>query len=161
MSKLRYIAPVVAVATTVSGASLIPSGQALANTKHDTCDFLTETICLYYSAGTDSSVWRDAYGIAYPDFTSDTADGQHKAEYDEFTGGTGSGKGVRNDAHSEANPTSALSDYLCSLPDLEGDVWPLAPFTSVAVTISNGSVHKYENLRNNNASFFASESPNP
>lgn len=145
MSKVRYITPAVVVAAGTLGVTLIPAGQASANTKNDKCG---DQVCLYYSAGAGSSFWESNESFAYPDFTSDTDAGQKAKRYDAFRNGSGAGTGVRNNAHSMANDGTFFEDALYSLPDLQGPSYDLGADHPTAVTLPTNPP-----LRNNDASY--------
>lgn len=82
MGKLRYVAPgVIAAASVVAGAT-----PALASTpKNDNC---TPALCLYFSAGRGSGIFRT------------NATEIKNLEFFDFVSGAGAGTIVRNNAHS-------------------------------------------------------------
>lgn len=144
MPKLRYIAPAVATATAL-GATLIPTGQALATAKNDACN---KQVCLYYSAGAGSAIWKSNEQIAFPDFTSDYSLGSPPGKYDQFTAGNGAGTGVRNNAHSIADDGPLYGSLVFSLPDTRGPSWGVGADHPAAVPLPTNPP-----LRNNEASY--------
>jgi hypothetical protein len=144
MSKLRYVAPVVVTATAV-GTVLVPAGQALATTKDDACN---AKVCLYYSAGAGSAIWKTNEEIAWPDFTSDYGLGNPPGKYDEFTNGTGAGTGVRNNTHSMADDNIMFGAGVFSLPETRGVSWGIGADHTAAVALPTNP-----DLRNNDASY--------
>jgi hypothetical protein len=97
MKKLRYIAPgVVAVgAAGLVAVQAVPAQAATAKTEGCT----SAKLCLWYSSGKGSAIWKTS-ATKVPNL----------GDYD-FTDGTGSGAIVRNDAHSYNTSEYAYNMY--------------------------------------------------
>jgi hypothetical protein len=145
MVKLRRIAPLVAGVTVVGGV-VAQTAPADAATHSVTCG--SYVLCLWYSSGSGSGIWRTDQSIVWSNFSYDYVLPKTPT-YDHFTGGNGSGQGVRNNAHSAENARPD-GDYLYSLPDTKGAEWTV-PYYTPAKAVEIGS-----SLRNNNASFKSS-----
>jgi hypothetical protein len=133
MRKLRYIAPgVIAAGLLVGEAVAVPAMAATSKSAGCTNDEL----CLYYSHGKGSAIWKT-------DYVSVCSLGPYH-----FTDGTGSGDPVRNDAHSYN--TSKYGYFMWSKVDTEGTLEYLSPETPSgtysAVSLDAG-------MRNNESSY--------
>jgi hypothetical protein len=140
--KLRRIAPLVAGVTVVGGV-VAQTAPADAATHSVTCGGYE--LCLWYSSGSGSGIWRTDQSIVWSNFSYDYVLPKTPT-YDHFTGGNGSGQGVRNNAHSVEDGRDG-GDVLYSLPDLKGVQWGVPQYEpEKAVEIASS-------LRNNNASY--------
>lgn len=137
MSKLRYIGPVVVAAGTL-GTSFIPAGQALATSHNDACN---EQMCLYYSAGAGSAIFKTNEFCVWPNFSADRSCGSKAAVKDVFHSGTGAGKVVRNDAHSMANASLSRGDHLYVSPSFHGVSYYLGPNHKTGVTLPGSIIN--------------------
>jgi len=143
--KLRKIAPLVAGVAAV-GTVVAQATPAAAATHKVTCG--AYELCLWYSSGTESAIWRTNQSIVWSNFSYDFVL-PATPTFDHFTGGTGNGDAVRNDAHSAENDLGQ-GDFLYSLPDLKGAEWTV-PFDIPQKSVEIGS-----SLRNNDASYKSS-----
>jgi hypothetical protein len=151
VAKLRYLMPAALLVAGSGGvgAVLYPAGNALASSHRDTCSG-SFSECLWYSAGTGSAIWASEENCVRPDFSDDKSCGSAPARKDLFYAGTGSGKVVRNDAHSFAECSPSFPGYLYVSPNFTGSVYELGANHCGAVTLPNTKPH---NLRNNEASY--------
>jgi hypothetical protein len=149
--KLTRIAPAVATVVAAGTALIVQTSPASADTSHnETCS--KTQLCLWYSAGYDSAIFRDNRVCARSNFSYDHC-GYDISEYltpvfDAFEDGTGANDAVRNDAHSAGDDTS-IYDYLYSLPNLKGYEMTIAKEHPTAYALAAGII-------NNEASYISS-----
>jgi hypothetical protein len=150
--KLTRIAPAVATVVAAGTAIMMQASPASADTNHnEACNDNTQ-LCLWYSDGYDSGVFRDDHVCAESNFSYDHcgyAISQYLTPvYDAFEGGTGAGDAVRNDAHSAGDDRSTY-DYLYSRPNLKGYEMTIAKEHPEAYALVAGII-------NNEASYISS-----
>lgn len=142
MVKLRKIAPVVAGISAL-GCMVAQASPAAASSAHNVnCD--GAQLCLWYSAGADSAIFRTDNEIVWSNFSYDYVQNAVPT-WDHFTSGVGSDNAVRNDAHSGEDGIGNNGDLLYSLPDTRGVEWEI-PQANVIYTLPSS-------MRNNEASY--------
>jgi hypothetical protein len=142
--KLRRIAPAVAGVSAL-GCIVGQASPAAASTHYVGCD--GAQLCLWYSSGPDSAIWRTDQSIVWSNFSYDYID-PSSPTWDHFTSGNGSDYAVRNDAHSAENGYRNI-DTLFSLPDLRG--------LSDEFSAGNGLFSLPGGIQNNEASYKSSQ----